>query len=245
MRLTYWLKFAKGDNKIRTEYRRDVLRYIKNSLSEYAPEIYEKYYANKKENQPKPFTFSVSFSIAEKPNSRNDYFILENDSLKIHFSFADYTFGMTVYNALLQEKNEAKIFGDAVQKIEHINLEKDKKIDDSTTVFKTLSPILVRDLHNGKGKGFIDSNHKNFSGNLTKNITHLANHFLQETNISENEISVEPVKMKSDIINHYGGEIGNTGIIKISAPGEILQLIYDAGLGAKRSQGFGMLEVIG
>lgn len=245
MRLTYWLKFTKGDNKIRTEYRRDILRFIKNSLSDYSPEIYEKYYADKKENQPKPFTFSVSFSVAEKPNNENDYFVLDNDSLKIHFSFADYIFGMTVYNALLQEKNNVKIFGDAIQKIEYINLEKDKKIDDNMAVFKTLSPILVRDLQNGKGKGFIDFSHENFSDNLTKNITHLANHFLQKTTISEKNISVEPVKMKSNIINHYGGETGNTGIIKISAPAEILQLIYDAGLGAKRSQGFGMLEVIG
>ena len=245
MRLTYWLKFTNGEIKIRKEYRRDLLRFIKNSLSDYSPEIYKKYYADKKKNKPKPFTFSISFSITKKPSNKGDYFVLNNNSLKIHFSFIDYTFGMTIYNALLQNKNNIKIFGDTVQKIEYINLEKDRKINDNIVVFKTLSPILVRDLENGKGKGFIDFTHENFSENLKKNIIHLANHFLQKTNISEKDIFVEPVKMKSDIINHYGGEIGNTGIIKISAPLEILQLIYDAGLGAKRSQGFGMLEVLG
>ena len=32
--------------------------------------------------------------------------------------------------------------------------------------------------------------------------------------------------------------------IKIKAPAPVLQLIYDAGIGAKRSQGFGMLEIM-
>ena len=54
-----------------------------------------------------------------------------------------------------------------------------------------------------------------------------------------------PVKCKASIINHYGGETGTSGIIKIKVPIDVLQLIYDAGLGAKRSQGFGMLEVVG
>ncbi|MBP8992072.1 MAG: hypothetical protein KBG82_08855 [Spirochaetes bacterium] len=35
------------------------------------------------------------------------------------------------------------------------------------------------------------------------------------------------------------------GCIVIQAPREVLQLIYDIGLGARRSQGFGMLEVVG
>jgi CRISPR-associated endoribonuclease Cas6 len=35
-----------------------------------------------------------------------------------------------------------------------------------------------------------------------------------------------------------------SGTIKIKAPANVLQLIYDAGLGAKRSQGFGMLEIL-
>ncbi len=53
------------------------------------------------------------------------------------------------------------------------------------------------------------------------------------------------MKCEADIIKNYGGEIGTSGIIKIKAPAEVLQLVYDAGPGAKRSQGVGMLEVVG
>ena len=35
-----------------------------------------------------------------------------------------------------------------------------------------------------------------------------------------------------------------SGTNKIKAPANVLQLIDDAGLGAKRSQGFGMLEIL-
>jgi hypothetical protein len=36
----------------------------------------------------------------------------------------------------------------------------------------------------------------------------------------------------------------NKGIIEIAANPEILQLLYDVGIGVRRSQGFGMLEII-
>jgi CRISPR/Cas system endoribonuclease Cas6 (RAMP superfamily) len=36
----------------------------------------------------------------------------------------------------------------------------------------------------------------------------------------------------------------SAGIIRIKAPVPVLHLIYDAGIGAKRSEGFGMLEII-
>ena len=51
--------------------------------------------------------------------------------------------------------------------------------------------------------------------------------------------------MKSDIVSLYGGEIGNSGIFMLEAPKEVIKLVYDIGLGAKRSQGFGMIEILG
>jgi CRISPR-associated endoribonuclease Cas6 len=42
----------------------------------------------------------------------------------------------------------------------------------------------------------------------------------------------------------YGGEIGNKMVFGIKCDSDVINLIYDIGVGAKRSQGYGMLEVV-
>jgi CRISPR-associated endoribonuclease Cas6 len=47
------------------------------------------------------------------------------------------------------------------------------------------------------------------------------------------------------VITHFNQYMTtNKGIIEIAANPEILQLLYDVGIGVRRSQGFGMLEII-
>jgi len=43
---------------------------------------------------------------------------------------------------------------------------------------------------------------------------------------------------------HYKKMPATKGIFKIKSKPEILQMIYDIGLGVHRSQGFGMMEVV-
>ena len=73
--------------------------------------------------------------------------------------------------------------------------------------------------------------------------------------LARKDFSAEFTNFKTVRISHYtkeGALWGNkkelieasAGIIRIKAPVPVLHLIYDAGIGAKRSEGFGMLEII-
>jgi len=62
--------------------------------------------------------------------------------------------------------------------------------------------------------------------------------------LKKEEFKIISMKFESKKVSLYGNEIANKGIITIKSPVKILQMLYDAGIGAKRSQGFGMLEVV-
>ena len=71
---------------------------------------------------------------------------------------------------------------------------------------------------------------------------------LSITNFPENIVdtfSLEPVKAKKVIVKFYEKKIEtSTGIFKISGNEQLLKYLYDAGIGSKRSSGFGMFQIV-
>lgn len=59
---------------------------------------------------------------------------------------------------------------------------------------------------------------------------------------------IKPVRVskRNEAIVKFKGTVikGWTGLYELNLPGPYFQLAYDAGLGAKNSQGFGMVEVV-
>lgn len=231
--------------RIPVTYRMNFMSMIKEAINPGQKDtpIYQQYYGEKKQNQQKPFTFCVNLPVS-KVQDRT--LVLADHRIKFHFSSCDPVFLIHVYNGMVQMKNDFSLFSGYSIHITHFFLHRQTTIDSDEVVFKTLSPFLVRNINAKKGKGFIGIDHEAFSENLFFSIQNLAKHFLDKTNpIKPEQVRFEAVKCKSSVIRHYGGEIGTSGIFKLKAPKEVLQLVYDAGIGAKRAQGFGMVEVVG
>ncbi len=236
-------KFSFSDNFIPFNYRRHFLSLIKEAFSISNPEFYKKYYENKKKNAIKPFTFSVSFIPSKNQPEKGKIFL---DSKIVNFYFSSYSYEdlIILYNGFNRfKRNELHFFNNKIKLI-NISYIKQKNITENKITFKTLSPIIVRELKDKKGKGFLTASHPDFTKNLFYNVRTLCRNFLKKE-IKEEDFKIVSFQFTSKKITLYGDEIGNKGTITIIAPTNILKLIYDAGLGAKRSQGFGMLEVIG
>ncbi|MEZ0323171.1 MAG: CRISPR-associated endoribonuclease Cas6 [Hydrogenothermaceae bacterium] len=240
MRIRFRIKYHENDVKLRVDYRRAVAKLIKVALKESSPDLFEIYYGNKKANIPKPFTFSVNF----KPKGKeNDFFILENNHLlNIYLSSFDPVFVVSIYNGLLELKENPMIFDNVKHEIVDFFVFPERKFNKPEYTFKTLSPILVREIEDRKGKGFLSWENEKFIPNLIESINTMIK-FYKNVDI-KNNIDIKLEKMKSKPIRNYGGEIGNIGYLTISADPEVLSFIYKSGIGAKRSQGFGMLEVV-
>ncbi len=231
----------KKEVEIPTTYRRGITSLLKEALKRENPNYFELYYGDKSKNKQKPFTFSTSFSVKKQEKKS---FILNKDSITLYFSSNEFPFFISIYNGLLKLK-DYKLFGYNLT-MRYFHLLKENEIKDNMVVFKTFSPILVRDIENKKGKGYLaynKENSKQFIEQLQYTIKNLVKNFLLKE-ITITDINISIVKMKGFRNPLYGDEISNDGILSIEAPIEILKLIYDLGLGAKRSQGFGMLELV-
>jgi len=243
--------FLKGEKpyKIPVNYRRNFTYLIKEAINpdHSGTDIYNKYYAEKKQNVQKPFTFSVYLPVKAKiKENHKTCFVLGDDKIRFHFSSSNPVFLIEVYNGLLGIKKDFNLFNGYKIEVKNFYMQKNTPIDSDEVVFKTFSPVLVRDIENRKGKGFISFEHKDFEENVFFSIRNLCRNFIdRDYELERDQVEILPVKCNAVPISNYGGEIGTSGILKIKAPVEVLQLLYDAGLGAKRSQGFGMLEVVG
>ncbi len=224
-----------------SDYRRHALSFIKEALKSADESLFEQYYS--KQNKQKPFTFSLSFKPSQKKEKGKIY--LQSHEVVFHFSSFDAALLITLYNGIREiSKNKNLNYFNNILTISNIFYINTKNITYTTITFKTLSPILVRDIEDKKGKGFLKADDPIFFENLFFNVKSMAREFLKY-DLQKDEFNVVDHSLTHSIASLYGGEIANKGLITIKAPIPILELVYHAGIGAKRSQGFGMLEVMG
>jgi CRISPR-associated endoribonuclease Cas6 len=265
MRFSCRIKLNKenGNILIPTDYRKYISSMIKEAFKlsgDDGETFLNEYFSS---NKMKPYTFSVYFPIKE---IKEDKFVLQDDNFLFNFSSSDYEFLMRIYNGLLKIKNGFELFNDQIS-VEKFNLQiKPDYTFKDKILFKTLSPFLVRDLKDGdyyllpkgllKDKKFKyakESNKEEFIEALKKSIINLAQEYLKEKFDEKKEIAInilwETLKLAPVAHSSNRSKFSITlpsirGCIEISAQPELLKLIYDAGIGARRSEGFGMLEVI-
>jgi len=240
--------------KIPIEYRRMFMSYIKHCINQADSDLFTFYYGDNqnKIERDKPFTFSVFFPQLqgiEKTNEYPSYLLLSKNIAILNISTNDLELITAIYNGSLKKTNFSYSNKFSII-LKHAYIHPLKKINDSRVKFKTLSPFLI----NKKGQNEDDNlkyleynptNSGDFKDALKFNLIELCRKFLKyEPNI---EIHLPPkeTEYKKIVVSHYKQNMtANKMILDIEAPSDALQLFYDIGIGVRRSQGFGMLEVI-
>lgn len=256
MRFSVEILLSGNKLNIPTNYRLSFSSLIKEAINpnQSGTEIYEKYYV-REARKVKPFTFSVSF-LSDETQKEKGFIHLAAPLTKLHFSASDPVFLIYVYNGLVQLKKDYPLFSGLNARIGRFNLEQQKKFPCCEASFKTCSPIIIRDTNeSGRSKGYITPDSPLFEEKLYHSVKSMSKVLLDDApELRRDDFSVEFVKFKTVRISHYTKKgaprnghreliEATAGTLKIKAPAPVLQLIYDAGIGAKRSQGFGMLEV--
>ncbi len=254
MRFVVHMHFDNGNDILLPPwYRIGFASMIKEALRQDATsKMYELYYGNAKKNRPKPFTFAVKLNVADVEKSNVNYLRLGNPFISFYISSNDYEFIMTVYNGLLKLKQYA-IYNNAII-IDRFNLLPEKTFPESKAVFDIFSPIVVRKVdENKKGTGYVNVNDSNYKQMLFYSIRSQCKFLGDSYLLNDDDVAINTSGAFTVKIPHYNKRNPDKpeiitaidGCIAIQAPNEVLQLIYDIGLGARRSQGFGMLEVAG
>lgn len=221
---------------------------IKQSLeqadSEYFDRLYK--YEDKSNKKSKNFCFSVFVKDYE---IQDDTFVVNGDVI-INFSTPDLEFGINLYNGLLKIKEfEYKEFKLIKQKI---FLLKDKHINNQEVTLKTLSPVFVKDKNNQHimpwDEGFtselnyiLDLELENYRGyGLQAPIQ-----FETSKGLIKKKVVKEELREFKELTNkntYYTNAF--SGVFKLSGNIQDLQDIYMLGIGFRRGQGFGMVEVV-
>ena len=233
--------------KLPLAYNMMFLSLVKESLKKSDEDYLRKLYFYKEDKvnkKPKNFCFSVYLKGFVK---KQDIFEI-NDRIIFNISSPDYEFMLKVYNGLLN-------FGTfrykdyKINKV-RINLLKEKVINRPYAVFSTMSPICIKNKQ-GKMISIDDVDYeKELNYIASKSLEGFRGYGLAES-LKFSPIFMKKKVVKEDIrnfrentnksyyyVNSYGGTFKLQGNIKD------LNDLYMLGIGFKRGQGFGMLEVI-
>lgn len=226
------------------EYRKLILSYIKNALSECnSGKYYDEFF---KDTIQKGYCFSV---VLPKAKFNKDRIELEGNEIKILFSTEDKNkVGFILFSAFIGQKNKVyPLENNNFMILKNIKSEKEEKIVNVKAIFKTTigSGLCVRDHDRQSNKDvYYVYSDKEFREKLQ---VILNNELIKAGFTKEeiNEIKVNPIKCKKVVVKHYRQYIDTTtGMFEIQADNKILQHFYNVGIGSRKSAGFGMIDLV-
>ncbi len=237
--MRYKLFFELENKDMSIQYRKSVLSFFKKSLSEHDNEIYEKLY-HAKDPIIKPYTFSVFFKDSEFKENR---IIVNSKQMELNISIADYEIAVILYNAFNHQRNKIFHLEHNSMTLKNIVLIQEKQINTEEITIKFMSPLIVRQRENEKDYYFSVEGEK-FLETLKINIKEQ----LKLTNYSMDivdSIKLEKVNGRKTVVKFYEKQMeGSIGTFKLFGNKELLNFLYRAGIGSRRSSGFGMFEII-
>jgi len=236
----------KADFKMSTDwlvkdYRSIFMALIKSVFMMYDPVLYANLYGTEEQKRKvnKPFTFSVRFPQYKGIEGNK---MLCGNKISLLFSSDEETLFTAFYNGLkAKQKITIGVNYPIIFELEHIQLLPLKRIQTNKVLFRTISPILVND--KGSNLDYLSPTKPEFTRAFKEIIAIQANNF--KIPCTEEMIEFEINAMKRLPLSHYNQTMTSwLGEFVLQAPADVLQLVYDTGIGVRRSQGFGMLEIV-
>lgn len=250
MRLRISLEAENGSLDVPVHYNHliqgMIYAHLDNALSEW---LHDKGHAYG-ERRFKLFTFSRLFGKREARNGRMTF------SSPVHFylSSVDAQVLGSLAEHLLMKPTVR--LGSTRCRVQEVGVEPEPKIDAAKPIIvKVLSPITaystLTTADNRKKTYYYAPQEREWSESLVANIGRKAKSLGWEADVDDDlrDAWVRPrrVQMTDQKILDFKGTVikGWTGLYEVRMPEPYFRLAYDSGFGAKNSQGFGMVGVVG
>ena len=222
--------FELKENWIGEDYRRRLLYIVKNVLKDTNVDFYSSMYEN---TEMKKFSFATKMNVDKHENGR---FILKDNKLVVTFTSDDELAILRLMNSFMMRVNSLYSLDNESIKIKRVYIINNKKITSNEVVFKTLSNIIVKDNIDRKDVFYDITDIDKLKQAMKKN-------FGYDKYIDE--LDIEIISKKDVLVKFYSRYImTNLAIIKMRGHKELLQKIYERGLGSKLGCGFGTLEIV-
>lgn len=229
------------------DYRSYFMSFLKSAFQTEDSELCSTLYSK---NKSKAFTFGVHLGGCKVEGDR----IFFDTPLLFKFRSSDHRAVIALHNYLIK-KPDLTLGEGITLSFEKSQFSPLREIKSGRVLFRSASPIFIRSLIN-RNFGVV-SPCENFRGDeefenaFIESLSGQAKELLGRE-IKKGEISFQPGKLKRRIIKHMKSKLGGqymklpcfTGSFTIGAPVDVLNIIHQTGLGGRRSQGFGMVEVV-
>lgn len=242
--MRFLITFQLKEKEIPSDYRRKFISFLKESFESYNKDIFNKYYRDKDPIE-KPYTFSVYLG---KALFSKEKVVLENNKIYFTFSTIDMEIGLHFYNAVIGMKGkEFYLAKNNSMQLEEIRLVQEKTIIKEQVIFHTISPILIREHNKETNKDWY------YSFGDEESIYHLKQsmkyqairYFGKVVEYDVEQMDIIPLKVKKLVINHYGIFVtGNVGSFEMRGKPYLLDYFYKAGVSSKKSEGFGLCNIV-
>ena len=221
------------NQKLSVEYRRAFASLLKEAIKQASPICFDRYYSRL--HTLKPFTFSLFFpDLTGKDGDDFDV----GSKVILYFSTSSRDLIAYVYNGILKI-HEYPIFENKA-KLCSVFLRPRITITKDRVKFKTMAPVLVNT--KGNPNWYLLPGEKRFEEGLNFSVREICRAFLE---LPEAAVEFLPIEIRRKVVRHYNMHMqGFVGIFELRGRPEVLNLLYQVGLGMRRSQGFGMLEVV-
>lgn len=217
-----------------------LVSFIKASAQNYSPEFFDALYS-KDRSIIKPFTFSTYL-----PGARfvEDRILLGQPGFAMYFSDADLGQMIQFFNAFrLMKMKKYPVSGNTMQ-LTSVMLQKRKEITDSEVIVKMSSSLIVRRHHQEDNSDqYYTFDQPEFGKALKENVEI----FVQKLGLQvpTDTFAIMPLKGKKVVARVFGRPVdASIGAYKLTGSPELLNLLYLAGLGVRRSSGHGKFEIL-
>ena len=235
------LEFRLEENKISLEYRKFFLHFIKDSLfNANNGKYYNQFYNGA---NTKNYTFAI---FLDKPQFQKEEIVLQSNRVKMLFSTSDKMTGFIFYSSFLERKKKKYPMerGNAIQLFNVRNL-REQEIGASQILVKTNAPLVIRKHTREQNKDYYYSfEREEFLQEARQTMERQLLKAGFPESLIEN-LSIQPVKCRKVIVTHYGCKMETTvGTFLLEGNQTILSYFVQAGIGSRKSEGFGMLELL-
>ena len=238
--MRFYLTFELEKSSLPKDYRRIILSYIKNSLSEILDGRYYSQYF--KDTIQKDFCFSLKLP---KAKFTKDEIILEDNSIKVLFTSDDrQKTGLLLQQAFIKQKNKKFLIPNQNSiTLKQIHQQREQKITSSKVIFKTYG-LCIRD-HNketNKDNHYVYSDEK-FNEQLKVVLKNQISQVGFSKDIVES-IKFSPINCKKVLVKHYDTYVDTTvGSFLLEGNPLLLQYLYNVGMGSRNTM-FGYLDLV-
>ena len=240
--MRFYLEWRLKEPRLPLDYTRIFISFFKSSLKAVDKVAYQELYET---GTPlmKPYTFSVYFPNRQVNGSELHF---KGNRIKLTFSCSDLEWSIRFLNAFTNQRGETfKLPQQNEMTLIQVRTEVLKPVQEKEVLIKFLSPLAVlkREAET-KQNYYLVWNDEGFETQLkdvlNRQLSNLSAHLLLDG------FELTPLQPKRLGCRAFGQLIlASGGIYRLKGDPKLIQHLWEAGIGSRRSAGFGMFEIIG